>query len=120
MMSVENERIRDLDGLDAALSEIDRDENENYSSCSEAYDIYVKHGISFNKTRVYMTGENLLIQVYECAAKDLGFKSDSSKAVYVNEKTGKSTPDSEMNLNEFEIGPEDVLTIFPDGKVAAK
>ena len=108
----------DLEGLDAALSEIEREECGQNSA--EAFDINVKHGISFNKTRVYMTGENLLIQVCEGAAKDLGFKTYSPKAVFVNEKTGKATADSEMNLNEFEIGPEDVLTVFPDGLVAAK
>ena len=112
-MVVQNER----NGLDAALTEI---ENEAYrQNHLEPFDVNVKHGVSLAKTTVYMTGANLLIQVFEGAAKDLGFKEYSPKAVFVNEKTGKSTSDSEMSLDEFEIGPEEVLTIFPDGHVAA-
>jgi len=105
-------------GLDEALAEIER--GENVVDSGEAFDMYVKHGVSFNKTQVYMTGENLLIQAFEAAADVIGLKSYTSNVIFVNEKTGKSTGDSEMSLKEFGIGSEDILTVYPDARVAAK
>lgn len=117
-MVADNSRNMGLEGLDEALSELERGAGSQNNA--RAFDIVVKHGISLNKTKVYLTGENVLIQAYELAEKELGFKPYSTKAVFVNEKTGKTTSDSEMSLNEFEIGEEETLTVFPDGKVAAK
>lgn len=112
--------VQDLTNYDFedALSEVEKE--GEYQSQGEAFDIIVKHGNSLNNTTFYITGDNYLIQAYEGTAKELGFKKDSSRAVFVNEKTGKTTAESDMTLTEFGIGANDVLTIFPDGKVAAK
>lgn len=84
----------------------------------EAYDIYVKNGISGNKVSFYAAPDNWLIQIFEGTAKDIGLNPQNSTNIYFNEN-GQSTSDSEMSLGEFGIGPGSVLTIQQDGKVAA-
>lgn len=113
-MAVED--LRNMD-LDSALSETERE--EGIQDVGEAYKIYVMNGNSLSKEELKMYGENWLVQAYEEAADPLGFHPISDKAVFVNERTSKSTADREMTLKEFEIEEEDILVIYPDGKVAA-
>lgn len=91
-------------------------ENPNQS---EAFEIYVKNANSGHKMSFYTKGENWLQQVYEATAVELGFSKEKSNPIYVNED-GKSTTEGEMTIAEFGVKAGSVLTINPDGRVAAK
>ncbi len=103
--------------LDERLAMAEASTGNGYQS--EAYDIYVKNGISGNKVSFYANPDNWLIQIFEGTAVDIGLDPKNPKIIYFNEK-GQSTSDSEMSISEFGIGPRDVLTIQPDAGVAAE
>lgn len=77
----------------------------------EAFDIYVKHGISLCKTSAYVIKVNWLCQVYDLVAIDLGFR-ESAKCIFENEQ-GQRTNDSQLSLEEFGITKESTITIYP-------
>ena len=59
---------------------------------------------------------NNLYQIYWGFNNELGIKVDS--VIFRNDRTGKSTPDKNTTVNEFDLRERDVLSIVTDGRVA--
>ncbi len=106
--------------LDAALEAV---ENENVVEevtvdDTEAFDITVKNGLSTTKTTLYVTPENTLEQVFQNTAGTLGLDKQETNVIFTNERTGRASTDTKMTLREFDVLPDNVLTIRQDAKVA--
>lgn len=107
-----------MNNLDAALDEVEG--RNTYAECvqEEPYDIYVKNGISGNKTTLFVYPANTLGQVINQTAKSIGLDPNKSNSIFINEETGDSSTDLAMPIEEFNIHPNGVLSILQDGKVA--
>lgn len=106
--------------LDAALEAV---ENENVVeevtvNDSEAFDIFVKNGLGTTKTTLFVTPENTLEQVFQNTAGTIGLDKEDTNPIFTNERTGKASTDTKITLREFDVIPDDVLTIRQHGKVA--
>ncbi len=100
--------------VEEALSTV---EQEVYAQEDKEYEIYVKNLNSDNKVSLKVTKGNDLGQVFEATAADLGIM-EGKVPIFIN-KDGQSCVDSRMTLGEFGIFEGDVLSINPDGNVAA-
>lgn len=105
----------DLDqALNAVENEFTREANDN-----EAFDIIVKNGQNNVKTTLYVTPSNTLGQVFTATATALGFNTEKTNNIFVNELTSQSATVPAVTLKEFQVSENTVVSIEQDGKVAA-
>lgn len=105
--------------LDAALEAVEG-RNNYATSTQEAFDIYVKNGVSGAKTTLLVYPANTLKQVFDKTAKEIGIDPNKSNNIFINEETGNSSTDCGMSIAEFSINPNGILSIHQDGKVAGR
>lgn len=87
---------------------------------SAEYEIVVKNQHNGAKTRCWVYPENTIKQVFDNSIDDIGLESNPEEIYYVNERTRKSTSDSNMRIEDFELMSGDTLAIITEGKVAAQ
>lgn len=108
-------KIEDDSGVAGYTEEDDDMDYEN----EEIIEISLKNqvsGATFPQARVY--GNNTLGQLLEGYAKDIGIKIGEKRVIFTNKRTGKSTSDTKMSVDEFGLIDKDVLEVGDDSTVA--
>ena len=96
----------------------EEDDDMDYEN-EEIIEISLKNqvsGATFPQARVY--GNNTLGQLLEGYAKDIGIKIGEKRVIFTNKRTGKSTSDTKMSVDEFGLIDKDVLEVGDDSTVA--
>lgn len=73
-------------------------------------------GATYPQARVY--GNNTLGQLLEGYASDIGIKPGEKRVNFTNKRTGKTTSDTKMTVDEFGLIDKDVLEVGDDSTVA--
>ena len=82
----------------------------------DVINIDVRNSETGLKIPIKVYPDNTLGQIHEGYKGDLGIKVDS--VIFHNDRTGKSTPDMNATVTEFDLRENDVLSIVADGRVA--
>ncbi len=108
-------KIEDDSGVAGYTEE---DDDMDYAN-DEIIEICLKSqvsGATFPQARVY--GNNTLGQLLEGYASDIGIKPGEKRVNFTNKRTGKTTSDTKMTVDEFGLIDKDVLEVGDDSTVA--
>ena len=123
-MNNQNNTTIEQENMEAALQQVEQEVGmEQYeANTGEKIHIKVKNSLNCAKTELDVYENNILQQVLDATAKDLGIDTTShrpfaAKTIFLNDNN-QSTADSDLTLYKFGLAEGSLLTIVPYAGVA--
>lgn len=113
----------DVRNFNEELQEVGENVNEQYAAAQvsdEVFTIIAKNATTGTKTQIDVFYDNTLGQVYDSVVSLIKIKKTNTEPVFfVNESNQFSSADKGATMQDMELQSGDVLSIYPDGQVAA-